>query len=426
MPAYDQAISCTHAGAIVVNSKATNKQSAAPLLSVENALARATAGLAPSAVEHVALEDADARVLASDVAARRAQPPAAMSAMDGYAMRAQDIATCPATLKLVGTAPAGHPFAGSVGPGEALRLFTGSQIPKGANTVVMQENTTTQDGNVTILKSAPKANFIRPRAMDFDTGDVLLKTGQVLGPAHLALAAAMNHAGLDVFTKPIVAILATGDELVRPGPDVGTFDTIVSNNFGLAALVARLGGVPVDIGIARDSEASLNAALDKAANMDLLVTTGGASVGDHDLVQQVLVKRGLDLDFWRIAMRPGKPLMHGNLGKMRFLGLPGNPVSALVCAQVFLVPMLAALTGRPHQSARHFAKLGADLPANNQRQAYLRASLSRDGDPVATPFEGQDSAMLAGLARADCLVVRPPHAPAAQAGARTEIMMLDI
>ena len=399
----------------------------APLLSVEDALARATAGLAPVGTEHLALEEAADRVLAADVAARRAQPPAAMSAMDGYAMRAADVGTAPVTLKLIGTAPAGHPFGGTVKVGEAVRLFTGSLMPKGADTVVMQEETTASQTQVTILKPAPEGQFVRPAGMDFDTGDVLLSAGQMLGPSQLALAAAMNHAGLDVFAKPVVGILATGDELVRPGPDVGANDTIVSNNFGLVALVARLGGVAVDMGIAPDNLAGLNEAFDRATDMDLLVTTGGASVGDHDLVQQVLVKRGLDLDFWRIAMRPGKPLMHGQLGDMRFLGLPGNPVSALVCAQIFLVPMLAALTGRPLSQANHTARLGTDMPANNQRQAYLRASLSQiEGETVATPFKGQDSAMMAGLARADCLVVRPPHAPAAKTGDRTQIVMLDI
>lgn len=402
-------------------------RSFAPLLSVEDALARATAGLAPRASEHVPLEQAAGRVLAADVAARRAQPPAAMSAMDGYGVRAEDVGAAPVTLEIIGTAPAGHPFAGTVGPGQAVRLFTGSLIPDGADAVVMQEDTQSDGARVTITISVAKNRFVRPRGMDFDTGEVLLKAGQVLGPSQLSLAAAMNHAGLDVYTRPVVAILATGDELVRPGPDVGAHDTIVSNNFGLMALVARLGGVGIDLGIAPDNEPGLNDAFDRANNMDLLVTTGGASVGDHDLVQQVLVRRGLALDFWRIAMRPGKPLIHGSLGDMRFLGLPGNPVSALVCAQIFLVPMLAALTGRPVARARHFARLGCDMPANNQRQAYLRASISPgDDDQVATPFEGQDSAMLAGLARADCLVVRPPNAPAASAGARVEIIRLDI
>ncbi|MFV2091643.1 MAG: gephyrin-like molybdotransferase Glp [Hyphomicrobiales bacterium] len=405
----------------------TDPRGFAPLLSVEDALARATAGLAPTATEHVPLEHAAGRVLAADVAARRAQPPAAMSAMDGYGVRAEDVGTAPVTLEIIGTAPAGHPFAGTVGPGQAVRLFTGSLIPQGADAVVMQEDTQSDGTQVTISIRVAKNRFVRPRGMDFDTGEVLLKVGQVLGPSQLSLAAAMNHAGLDVYTKPVVGILATGDELVRPGPMVGAHDTIVSNNFGLMALVARLGGAPVDLGIAPDNEPGLNDAFDRANNMDLLVTTGGASVGDHDLVQQVLVQRGLALDFWRIAMRPGKPLIHGSLGDMRFLGLPGNPVSALVCAQIFLVPMLAALTGRPLNQARHFASLGCDMPANNQRQAYLRASISPgDDDQVATPFEGQDSAMLAGLARADCLVVRPPNAPAASAGARVEIIRLDI
>jgi molybdopterin molybdotransferase len=398
--------------------------------SVDDARRTIVAAMTPVPPEQVSLADALGRVLAAPVAARRTQPPVAVSAMDGYAVQSADVARLPATLRIIGYAPAGAAFAGRLGPGEAVRIFTGAPVPDGADAIVIQENTTVADDRVTVVGgAAAPGRFIRAAGLDFAAGDELLAAGTVLSSRDIGLAAAMNVPWLMVRRRPRVALLSTGDEVVMPGDPIGESQIVSSNGLALAAFVTAEGGAPTDLGIAPDSADALRAMAAGAAGADLLVTTGGASVGDHDLVQSVLGEAGLEVEFWRIAMRPGKPLIFGRLGETAFLGLPGNPVSALVCALIYLRPALRALSGI---DADHLSEgpisvvLGSDLPENDERQDYLRARLTRgpDGLPVATPFARQDSAMFALLARADGLIVRPPFAPAARAGETVPLLPL--
>jgi molybdopterin molybdotransferase len=350
--------------------------------------------------------------------------------MDGYAVRAADIAAVPARLRVVGVSAAGHGFAGPVGPGEAARIFTGARVPDGADTILIQEDARADGDWVEARASEPLGRYVRRAGLDFAAGDALLEAGRLMGPAELALAAAMNHASLAVVRRPRVAVLATGDELVPPGAEPGPDQIVASNNFAVGAYARRAGADVVDLGIAGDDFPALEAAIRRARDLkaDVLVTLGGASVGDHDLVQTALTREGMELGFWRIAMRPGKPFMHGRIGDMRILGLPGNPVSAIVCAALFLVPLVRALSGdrAAGADATRPATLGADLPANDQRQDYLRATLSNvtEGLPVATAFTRQDSSMLGVLAAAHALIVRPPHAPPAKAGEPCRILPL--
>ena len=403
---------------------------ASPLLPVAQALARVLAS-APQALapERVPLAQARGRTLAHDLAALRTQPPFNASAMDGYALRAADLATLPAQLKLIGASAAGHGFAGAVGTGEAVRIFTGAPVPPGADTVIIQENTTAEADSVTILQAEPMGRNIRLAGLDFSEGDVLLTRGTRLGPCELALAAAMNHATLSVTSRPRIALLATGDELAQPGDTLGPDQIVTSNTFAVGAYAQAAGAEVIDLGIAGDTFAAIEAGIRAArdAGADVLVTLGGASVGDHDLVQTALTREGMELGFWKIAMRPGKPLMHGRIGEMRILGLPGNPVSAIVCGVLFLIPLIRALAGDPQAGAdqTEAAVLGCDLPANDTREDYLRATLAPGaGLPVATPFGRQDSSMLRVLASSHCLVVREPHAPAAKAGEACRIIRL--
>jgi molybdopterin molybdotransferase len=397
------------------------------LLSVAEALARVTQGLEPLEPERVALEQARGRVLAEDVAAGLTQPPFDASAMDGYAVRAADVATLPATLRLIGEALAGSGYVGEVKQGEAVRIFTGAPVPKGADTVVIQENTEVAPGVVTVKEAAPRRH-IRPRGQDFTKGEVLLRAGSRLGPRELMLAAAMNHAELPVRRKPKVAILATGDEVVPPGTVLDRDQIVSSVPAGLAALIEAQGGEPMSLGIAQDTPESLVTLARTGSAADILVTIGGASVGERDLVSAALRSEGMELDFWKIAMRPGKPLIYGRLGHQRVLGMPGNPVAALICGLVFLVPMLHRLLGlREDAQAPHEAILGEALEINGPREHYMRAASTRGpgGDRVVVPLAAQDSSLMADFARADCLIVRPPDAPALAVGERVTIISLD-
>ncbi len=405
------------------------------LLPVKDALAAILNNAIPLAGEDVDLSDAANRVLASDLVALRTQPPFSASAMDGYAVRHEDLMHIPVTLDVVGESGAGHPFDGEIKAGECIRIFTGAPLPDSADTIIIQENTERredQQDRVKILQSAPQGKFVRPKGLDFNEGEVLLKCGSALGPSQLSLAAAMNHASICVVQRPRIAIVATGDELLLPGSQLGPGEIIASNSFGVAALVSAAGGNALDLGIVGDNVKAHRAAFDEAIRQgaDILVTLGGASVGEHDLVQKVLLDMGAELDFWRIAMRPGKPLMYGTLphqnGTMRFLGLPGNPVSSLVCSHLFLQPLVAALAGRDHHNAVDKAVLGKSLPANDQRQDYLRASLTtgNNGEEIATAFDKQDSSMLSLMASADCLIIRPPFANAASKGDECAIVRL--
>jgi molybdopterin molybdotransferase len=397
------------------------------LLSVAEALARVTKGLAPLDAERVPLEEASGRVLAEDVAAKLTQPPFDSSAMDGYAVRAADAAALPATLRLIGRSAAGAGFRGRVGPGEAVRIFTGAPVPEGADLIVIQENAEEIPGSV-IIKDASDAPHIRPRGQDFTEGEILLTAGTRLGPRELMLAAAMNRADLPVTRKPRVAILATGNEVVPPGSELQTDQIVSSVPIGLAALIARHGGEAMPLGIAKDEPESITTLARAGSAADILVTIGGASVGEYDLVATSLQSEGLELDFWKIAMRPGKPLLFGRMGKQRVLGVPGNPVSALICAEVFLVPMLRKLLGASgEERPKRDAVLGEALAANGPREHYMRARSEwrEDGVRVVTALPSQDSSLVAALARADCLIVRPPHAPALPRGAPVRIVPLD-
>jgi len=389
------------------------------MISVSEARDRMLRAFRPMPAEQVALAAALGRALAEDVVARRTQPPVAVSAMDGYAVRAADVATVPARLTCIGEAPAGGAFSGTVGPGQAVRIFTGGPVPDGADAIAIQEDVVVYGADIVVHEGAPEGRYIRPAGLDFRAGTVGLKAGRRLGPREIGLAAAMDVPWLQVRRRPRVALLATGDEIVMPGDPVGPNQIVSSNVLALAAFVAERGGVPIDLGIARDTVQSLQAKAAGAVGADLLVTTGGASVGDHDLVQEALADRGLAIDFWKIAMRPGKPLMFGRFGEVPLIGLPGNPVSSLVCALLFLGPILDHMLGLPATEPRTAAaRLGIDLAANDRREDYLRSRLTRndDGELVATPFTKQDSSMMSLLVESDCLVVRAPHAPPARAG----------
>ncbi|MBW4024159.1 MAG: molybdopterin molybdotransferase MoeA [Proteobacteria bacterium] len=388
------------------------------MISVTEARARILAGLAPTAGEIVPLTDGAGRVTAAPLIARHSNPPADVSAMDGYAVRAAD-ALAGARLTLIGAAPAGHPFAGHVGAGEAVRLFTGSVVPEGADTILIQENAAVADRVVTVGEPPPAGRHIRRMGQDFRAGETLIPTGQRLNPRLIGFAAAGGHAWLTVHRRPRVVILSTGDEIALPGDPLPPGGVVSSNGPALAALVRVAGGDPVLLPSAADDSRAIGAAADAARGADMLVTTGGASVGDHDLVQSALAERGMVLDFWRIAMRPGKPLMHGRLGDVPMLGLPGNPVSALVCAILFLLPAIARLSGLPGDPPpAEPLRLGAPLPANDLREDYVRASLLIQGDEgwIAHPYPAQDSGMISRLARADALIIRPPFAPPAAVG----------
>ena len=401
------------------------------LMPVSDALAAVLAGVEPLPEQMIPLDEAHHRVLARDVAARRTQPPQAMSAMDGYALRAADAAAIDSRLTVIGEVAAGRPFTGRISAGEAVRIFTGGVVPEGADAVVIQEDTIADGKSVTIKEAAIVGRHIRPAGVDFREGDVLLRKGTRLTERDLALAAAMNHPQLAVCRRPKVAILATGDELVMPGATPGHGQIVYSNGFALHALARQEGAETIDLGIAADTLAATTAGIRRAreSGADILITTGGASVGDHDLVQQALTDEGIAMAFWKIAMRPGKPMMHGRLGAMGVIGLPGNPVSSYVCAFLFMVPLIRALSGRSvihHRRER--AVLGRDLGANDQREDYLRARLELrdDGTLVALPVSHQDSSLLANLAAAQVLLVRAPFAPKAEAGSPCEVLRLPV
>ena len=401
------------------------------LMPVSDALAAVLAGAEPLPEQMVALDEAYHRVLAHDVAARRTQPPQAMSAMDGYAVRAADAAAIDSRLTVIGEVAAGRPFARAVGAGEAVRIFTGGVVPDGADAVVIQEDTVVDGNSVTIKEAAIIGRHIRPAGVDFREGDVLLRKGTRLTERDLALAAGMNYPQLAVCRRPKVAILATGDELVMPGSAPRHGQIVYSNGYALHALARSEGADTVDLGVAADTLEATTSGIRRAreSGADILITTGGASVGDHDLVQQALRDEGIAMAFWKIAMRPGKPMMHGRLGAMRVIGLPGNPVSSYVCAFLFMVPLIRALSGRSvihHRRER--AVLGRDLGANDQREDYLRARLELrdDGTLVAVPVSHQDSSLLANLAAAQVLLVRPPFAPKAEAGSPCEVLRLPV
>ena len=396
------------------------------LLPVEEARARILASLTPTAAETIALPEAAGRVLARPVLARLTQPPADVSAMDGYALRAAD-GVLGARLAVIGAAPAGHPFTGSVGPGQAVRIFTGGFLPEGADAILLQEDAEAADGAVLVKEGVTPGRWVRKRGLDFAEGEELLAAGRRLTARDIGLAAASNNPWLAVHRRPRIGILATGDEIALPGDPIPPGGIVSSNAHALAALIRAGGGEPIVLPIAPDDASAIADIAAAAQAYDMLVTTGGASVGDHDLIQQALGGEGFELGFWKIAMRPGKPLIWGRLGRVPVLGLPGNPVSALVCAIIFLLPALARLSGLPGAPTPSRRVIcAAPLAENDRRADFLRASLDTDAEGHITvrPFPVQDSSMLATLARADALVLRAPFAPALPAGAEVEAIML--
>ncbi|MCQ8782583.1 molybdopterin molybdotransferase MoeA [Mangrovibrevibacter kandeliae] len=400
------------------------------MITVEEAFARivGTTG-AVAGSESLPLAAALGRILAQDLTATRTQPAFDASAMDGYAVRAADTAPGLPPLRLIGESAAGRAYEGHLEAGETVRIFTGAPVPAGADAVLIQENAERgADETVRPTEPVEAGRHIRRAGNDFSEGDVLLPAGTMLTPGAIALAASGGHPALAALRRPRVAILATGDELVLPGEPVGPSQIVASNTFGVAAMVTAAGGEPLDYGIAADDTADIGARVDRAVaeGVDILVTIGGASVGDHDLAGTVFAEKGVSLDFWKVAMRPGKPLMAGQLGAMRVLGLPGNPASSMVTATLFLAPLVRALAGRPTVSAERAGALGAAVPANDHRADYVRATLSDDGHRVVvTPLPRQDSSLLSIYARADALLIRPPHAPAGEAGEPCSFVPLD-
>lgn len=396
------------------------------MISVKEALNHVTGGVSPLPSELVSLAEAHGRVLAEDIESRFTQPPAAVSSMDGYAVIAEDTNSSPVELAVIGESAAGGSYDGTVERGQTVRIFTGAPLPNGTDAVVMQENTERDGDTVKILEGVPSGNFVRTAGMDFKEGDVLLPKGRLLSARDIGLAAAMNRPWVTVARKPRIAILATGNEVVMPGDPVGPNQILSSNSLSLMAMVRAFGGEPINLGIAKDDEDSLHLMVSGVKKADMLITIGGASVGDYDLVQKVLGEEGMKLDFYKVAMKPGKPLIFGHVGDTAVLGLPGNPVSANVTGLIFLRAAMEVMLGRPGELETATAPLAVDVPENGPRQEYMRATLERreDGVWAANPFKAQDSALLARLAAADCLVIRPPHAPAAKTGETVEIVPL--
>ena len=398
------------------------------MLPVADARARLLDLMRPTPPETVSVASAAGRVVAAPIHARLDQPPYAVSAMDGYAVRAADVAACPAHLTVVAATAAGDPPAGAIAGGEAVRIFTGAPVPPGADTIVLQEDTGREGGRVTVHQGRPEGSWVRPAGLDFAEGDAGPPVGRRLTARDVGVIAAMNHPWVRVRRRPRVAVIATGDEVVLPGEPKRSEQIISSNSVALASFVEAQGCDAVNLGIAADTPEALGARLDAAAGCDLVLTIGGASAGDHDHVRSVLDAKGADLAFWKIAMRPGKPLMVARLGGTPVIGLPGNPVSVLVCAHVLVHPALDVLSGGAGDGPpATTAVLGADVGGNGPRRDHMRARLHRDpeGTLVATPFSGQDSAMLRTLADADGLIVRAPHADAAPAGTPVTVLPLD-
>ena len=398
-----------------------------PLLPVAEARRLINDDLSPVASETVMLAEALGRTLRADATAQVSHPTADVSAMDGYAVRCVDIQKLPHTLRVVGESAAGHPWRKTLGAGEAVRIFTGAYVPAGADAIVIREDTSANNADVTINEKPPRGRHIRGAGQDFKAGDVLLTAPRRLTARDIGLLAAMNLPRLNVARRPKIGVLSTGDEIVLPGEPIADGQIVSANGPGLCAFITAHGGEPMPLGVVKDDPKALLRIAEQAQHLDLLVTSGGVSVGDHDVVKGALNSGGFKATFHRIAMRPGKPLLYGRMHGLSILGLPGNPVSAMVCAILFLGPALARLQGLPGDApATMFARLGANLKANDGRTDHIRSTLSpTDGLPVATPFAAQDSAMLATLAKSDVLIVREPHAPAAKSGEVVSVIVLD-
>ena len=390
------------------------------MISVAEALEKLFDLAKPLDSEEVPLLDAMGRVLASDVKARRTQPPFSASAMDGYAVRGRDVKVG-ATFTLIGESAAGHAFAGKVPEGHAVRIFTGAPMPEGTDHVVIQEDTARDGDTITLTEKLEFDSNVRPAGGDFHEGDAL-GAPRILGAADIALLAAMNIARVPVVRRPEVAIIATGDELVQPGETPAPDQIIASNNYGIAARLTQFGARVRLLPIAKDTESALRQTLLLAKGADLVITIGGASVGDYDLVGRVAEDMGLERAFYKIAMRPGKPLMAGRIDGATMIGLPGNPVSAMVCNEIFIIPYLRAVLGLGTSPVpRQIATLAAPIGANGPREHYMRGTLTRGRVTVA---DNQDSSLLSVLAASNCLVVRAPRDPARAEGEEVEIITI--
>jgi molybdopterin molybdotransferase len=397
------------------------------LLPVDEARARILKGVKPLPPETVKLEMALGRVLAKAVMAKRDQPPFAGSAMDGYAVRAEDVTTVPVQLALIGTSAAGRAYSGTLRPGTAVRILTGAPLPKGADAVVIQENTSRVGPLLTVLQPSSPGKHVRRPGLDFAAGDELVPANHKLGPRDIGLLSAGNAATVSVRRKPRIVVFATGDELILPGQKPRPDQIVSSNSHALQALAESFGAEVINLGIVRDTLKATIAAVRKGLDADILISTGGASVGDTDFVQEAFKACGVKIDFWKIAIRPGKPFMYGRRGKTHVMGLPGNPVSALITARIFLKPLIAAMQGFPTEEPETLARLTAAMPANDGRQDYVRAALSvaADGTRTVTPFAAQDSSMQRTLQQSQALIIRPPEAPAAPANSLVPVLILD-
>jgi molybdopterin molybdotransferase len=397
------------------------------LMPVDEALQRILDGVKPLSTETIPLAQALGRVLSKDVIAKRDQPPFAASAMDGYAVHHEDVAALPATLKIIGTSNAGHAFKGTLKPRTAVRILTGAPVPKGADTIVIQENTGRQGDTLRILNETPKGKNIRRAGLDFTRGNVLVKAGIKLKARDIGLLAAGNTARISVHRTPKIVLFTTGDELVLPGGKARPDQIYSSNSHALEAMAGILGCDVINFGIVRDSLTATKAAIRKGLGADVLLTTGGASVGDHDYVQEAFKACGVKIGFWKVALRPGKPFMYGRKGKTHVMGLPGNPVSALVTARIFLTPLVKAFQGLPTEETFITTRLGTPLPINDERRDYVRATMAEteDGIRVVTPFSLQDSSMQRTLQSSHALILREPFAPAAVAGSLVKALILD-
>lgn len=397
------------------------------MISVQEAQGIVRAGVEPLGTETIALSDALHRVLAENPAARIAHPAHTVSAMDGYTVRAEDVTTVPTPLPVVGESAAGHPYSEPLKSGQAVRIFTGAHVPDGADTVVIQEDTDRNGDTITINEIEP-GRHIRPKGQDFGDGDTLLISPVRIEPRHVGLLAAGDRPWISVYRRPRVAILSTGDEIVLPGEPRTSNQIVSANGPALSAFIKQKGCEPVHLGVVKDDEDALVAIANAAKSCDLIVTSGGVSVGDRDLVRKAFGQAGLEVGFHKIAMRPGKPLMFGHLEDTPMLGLPGNPVSALVCALLFLGPALDRLQGLAGDTPTStLAALGADIKENGGREDYMRAVLSNNGDGTmtATPIFAQDSSMIGALANSNALIIRPIGSPAAKRGEAVQVLPLD-
>ena len=395
------------------------------MISVDEAVARIAGSFRTLPPENVALTDACGRVLAADIIASFDQPPHDVSAMDGYAVRSADVREG-TTLAVIGDSPAGNPFQGTLGKMQAVRILTGGFVPSGADTVVIQEDVTRTDDVIRITEASNSGDNIRARGLDFRAGEVLIRTGKRLTPRDIAVIAAADYCKVSVTRKPLVAIFATGDELSRPGEPRKQGGIVASSTFAIQAMIRAWGGEAKDCGILPDRLEAFESLPRQSADADLIVTQGGASVGDHDLVQAALGRHGFVLDFWKIAMRPGKPLIFGRMGDTPLIGLPGNPVSAMVCALLFIRPAIARMLGSAFDPLTCVATLASPLPKNGARQDYVRARLiRRQGELFADPFRMQDSSTQKIFAQADALIIRSIGAPPAHSGDRVQVMLLN-